>query len=110
MLAVDTLGRIFRRAIELNILQPLHPRRVIPVISLYADDVILFCHPSQSDTIAVKEILQLFGRTSGLPVNFLKSTTTLIKCDIDAPMPVITNLGCPIVDLPITYLGIPLTI
>ena len=70
VLAVDTLGRLFRRAIELNVLQQLHPRKDIPVISLYADDVILFCHSSPEDTLAVKEILQLFGRASGLRVNF----------------------------------------
>ena len=110
VLAVDALGRLFRRAMELNILRPLHPRRVIPVISLYADDVILFCHPSPEDTLAVKEILQLFGRASGLRVNFQKSTATLIRCDMDLAAPVLANLTCPIVDLPITYLGIPLTI
>lgn len=110
VLAVDTLGRLFRRAIELNVLQQLHPRRNIPVISLYADDVILFCHSSPEDTLAVKEILQLFGRASGLRVNFQKSTATLIRCDADAAAPAIANLGCPLVDLLITYLGIPLTI
>lgn len=45
VLVVDKLGRLFHRAIELRVLQQLHPRRVIPVISLYADDVILLCHP-----------------------------------------------------------------
>ena len=78
--------------------------------TLYADDVILFCHPSPEDTLAVKEILQLFGRASGLRVNFQKSTATLIRCDMDLAAPTLTNLACPIVDLPITYLGIPLTI
>ncbi|XP_044983690.1 uncharacterized protein LOC123450584 [Hordeum vulgare subsp. vulgare] len=110
VLAVDTLGRLLHRATELGILQQLHPRRSIPVVSLYADDVILFCHPSRGDIEAVKSILQLFGRASGLQVNFLKSSATLIRCDPVAATPVVDLLGCPIVDLPITYLGIPLTI
>ena len=60
--------------------------------------------------MAVKGVLQLFGRASGLQVNFLKSSATLICCDTDDVAPTIDALGCPIVDLPITYLGIPLTI
>uniref|UniRef100_A0A8R7R6Y0 Reverse transcriptase domain-containing protein n=1 Tax=Triticum urartu TaxID=4572 RepID=A0A8R7R6Y0_TRIUA len=110
VLAVDTLSRLLRRATETGILQQLHPRRPIPAVSLYADDVILFCHPTQGDTMAVKGVLQLFGRASGLQVNFLKSSATLIYCDADDVAPIIDALGCPIVDLPITYLGIPLAI
>uniref|UniRef100_A0A453EH50 Reverse transcriptase domain-containing protein n=1 Tax=Aegilops tauschii subsp. strangulata TaxID=200361 RepID=A0A453EH50_AEGTS len=46
VLAVDTLGRLIRRAHDTGILQPLHPRRPIPAIA------------------AVKEILDLFGRAA----------------------------------------------
>ena len=99
VLAVDTLGRLFRRAIDLGIIQQLHPRRVI-----------LFCHPSPGDVEAVKEILHLFGRASGLLVNFTKSTATMLRCDPVEAAPVVEHLGCPIVELPITYLGVPLTI
>jgi hypothetical protein len=60
ILAVDVLDRLIRRAAELGILHELHPWRRIPEISLYADDVILFCHPSHSDLMAVKEILRIF--------------------------------------------------
>uniref|UniRef100_A0A453I001 Reverse transcriptase domain-containing protein n=2 Tax=Aegilops tauschii subsp. strangulata TaxID=200361 RepID=A0A453I001_AEGTS len=110
VLAVDTLGRLFKRVAELGIIRRLHPSRSIPPISLYADDVVLFCHPQQEDIDAVKAILQLFGRASSLRVNFTKSTATLIRCDDDAVLPVVESLGCPIVAFPITYLGIPLTI
>uniref|UniRef100_A0A453EUU2 Reverse transcriptase domain-containing protein n=1 Tax=Aegilops tauschii subsp. strangulata TaxID=200361 RepID=A0A453EUU2_AEGTS len=110
VLAVDTLGHLFKRATELGIIRQLLPSRSIPPISLYVDDVTLFCHPQPDDIEVVKAILQLFGRASGLHVNFAKSTATLIGCEDDTVMPVIESLGCPIVDLPITYLGIPLTI
>jgi hypothetical protein len=84
-----------------------------------------------SDVVAVREILDLFERASGLRVNYQKSTATLIRCasddaataitQLDCPITLIrcasddaattiTQLDCPIVDLPITYLGIPLTI
>uniref|UniRef100_A0A453I048 Reverse transcriptase domain-containing protein n=1 Tax=Aegilops tauschii subsp. strangulata TaxID=200361 RepID=A0A453I048_AEGTS len=101
---------MFKRVAELGIIRRLHPSRSIPPISLYADDVVLFCHPQQEDIDAVKAILQLFGRASSLRVNFTKSTATLIRCDDDAVLPVVESLGCPIVAFPITYLGIPLTI
>lgn len=110
VLAVDVLGRLITRAIEAGIMQQLHPRRTMPSISLYADDVILFCHASAGDVEAVKAILKLFGQASGLHVNYAKSSATLIRCETDEAAHVIQHLGCPIVDLPITYLGIPLTI
>lgn len=110
VLAVDTLGRLFKRAVDMGILRRLHPSKPIPPISLYADDVVLFCHPTFDDIEAVMAILHLFGRASGLRVNYAKSAAALIRCDADVAAPVVELLGCPIVELPITYLGIPLTI
>jgi hypothetical protein len=49
VLAVDIIGRLFRRATELGVLRQLHPRPVLPSISLYADDVILFWHPLREE-------------------------------------------------------------
>lgn len=80
----------------------------MPAVSLYADDVVLLCHPSEGDVIAVKEILHLFGRVSGLQVNYAKSSASLLRCSEEDVAPVTEHLACPIVDLPITYLGIPL--
>jgi hypothetical protein len=83
---------------------------MVPSISLYADDVILFCHPTNDDITAVKEILRVFGQASGLQVNYAKSSATLIRCETDEETNAVELLGCPIVELPISYLGIPLTI
>jgi hypothetical protein len=82
----------------------------IPAYSLYADDVILFCHPTVSGVIAIKGILQLFGHAFGLKVNFGKSSTSLLNCNADTVAPAIELLGCPVVVLPLIYVGIPLTI
>lgn len=79
-------------------------------MSLYVDDAILLFHPTTEETIAVREILHLFGQASGLQVNFSKSSTSLLNCDHSTILPAIQHLGCPIVELPLTYLGIPLTI
>lgn len=110
VLAVDVLGKLFKHAVRLGILQRLHPRKDVPPISLYADDVVLFCHPTPSDLEAVKEILHLFGRASGLNVNFAKSSASPLRCSQEMATPILAQLGCPVVDLPITYLGIPLTL
>jgi hypothetical protein len=82
----------------------------IPTFSLYADDVVLFCHPTPDDIVAIKEILLLFGRASGLQVNFTKSSASLLHCDPLDAAPVVEHLSYPIVEMPITYLGIPLAI
>uniref|UniRef100_A0A453A7A9 Reverse transcriptase domain-containing protein n=1 Tax=Aegilops tauschii subsp. strangulata TaxID=200361 RepID=A0A453A7A9_AEGTS len=102
------LNGLLRRAHSLGILQPLHPRRHIPAISLYADDVMVFCHATADDTTAIREILALFGRASGLKVNFTKSSATILHGD-QAATEMITHLGCPVATLPITYLGIPMS-
>jgi hypothetical protein len=107
---VDTLGRLIKHATSLQVLQKLHPRRPVPEVSLYADDLVLFCHPTPEDLASVKAIFQLFGKASGLRVNYTKSTATLLNCTPDDATAVPTTLGCQLAELPITYLGIPLTI
>ncbi|XP_071681454.1 uncharacterized protein [Lolium perenne] len=95
---------------DMAVLQQLHPRRTLPSISLYADDVIIFCHPSANDSMAIKKILSLFGHAFGLRINYAKSSATLIRCDQETAAPATQLLGCPIVQFPFSYLGIPLTI
>jgi hypothetical protein len=107
---IFVLSRLFRPATKVGILKELHPRRHIPGISLYADDVVLFCHPSCDDIAAVKEILLLFGRASGLLVNYGKSSAALINGTDEDTTVVTAGLGCPMTTMPMTYLGIPLTI
>ena len=77
-LVVDILGRLIKRAIDDGILQRLHPQRPIQAISLYADDVVLFCQPSPANLAAVKGILEIFRRASGMRINYAKSSATLL--------------------------------
>lgn len=109
-MVIDILGCLIRRAASPDILQQLHPRRHVSQISPYTDDVLMFCHLTPSDTLAVKAILELFGHSSGLAVNFAKCSIVLVNCTPDDAAAVSDGLGCPCVDLPITYLGILLTI
>jgi hypothetical protein len=110
VLAVDTLGRLVTHAATVGILQGLHPTKTIPVVSLYADDVVMFCLPTMDVIVAVREILLLFGRMSGLQVNFAKSSATLIHRVLDDTTSVVQEFGCPIVELPITNFAISLNL
>ena len=97
-----------RHALQTGILQQLHPRRAIPAISLYADDVMLFCHATNKEIATVKGILDMFGTTSGLRVNYAKSSAMILHADGHG-VGLLEPLGCPVVALPVTYLGIPLS-
>jgi hypothetical protein len=110
VLAIDVLGRLIRRAATLGILEELHPHRRVLEMSPYAVDVVLFYRPTSDDTAAVHEIPHLFSKASGLRVNYSKSSAALINCTKAEAAIVTAGLGCPIVEMPLIYLGIPLTI
>jgi hypothetical protein len=110
MLAIDALWRLIRQAIDVVILERLHPTKDIPVVSLYADDVVMFFHPTRADITIVGSILHLLGRASGLLVNYDKSSATTLNCEPGDNVVVTEELGCQLAELPLTYLGIPLTL
>ena len=110
VLAVDTLGRLLRRAHSLDILQPLHPLRHIPAISLYADDVVIFSHPDTHDIRAIRRILDVFGKASGLCTNLAKCSASPIRCDEGHVAMITSEMACPISYFPVKYLGLPLSL
>jgi hypothetical protein len=110
VLVVDVLGKLVSAATAAGVLAPLHPRRAIPRISMYADDVILFCRPTPEELIGTRETLRLFGRASGLITNHSKSSASTINCTEQDAEEVPRHFGCQVVQFPISYLGIPLTI
>jgi hypothetical protein len=65
-----------------GVLQRLHPRRPIPEVSFYTDDVVVFCHVTPNDLDSVKAIFQLFGKASGLQLNYTKSMASLLTCTL----------------------------
>jgi hypothetical protein len=91
------------------LLQPL-PLRLIPYRgSLYADDLILFLTPVRLDLLFFKSILQVFEKASGLACNFDKCQIVPIRCDEAQVQLVQLLLLCPIIEFPIKYLGLPLS-
>lgn len=100
VLAIDTLGRLFRRAVKRGVLHQLHLRHAIPTISLHVDGVILSCHPSTKEIKAVNCMLQLFDRAFGMCDNYAKRAVTLLCCESDQAAQGIADLGCLMVSMP----------
>jgi hypothetical protein len=69
ILAMDPLQRISDKATKAGLLaSPVKMRT-----SLYADDAVLFLRPIAADITNLQQLLNLFGRASGLWTNILKS-------------------------------------
>jgi hypothetical protein len=66
ILVMDVLGLLFSKAEEAGLLQQLSRRIKFHRISIYADDVAVFLHPTAEETSITLDILQLFGDASGL--------------------------------------------
>jgi hypothetical protein len=73
ILVMDVLNLIVTRASDEGLLQPLSSRSIQHRVSLYADDVVIFLQPDASDVDLIVRILHLFGETSDLKTNILKS-------------------------------------
>ncbi|KAE8778006.1 Serine/threonine-phosphatase BSL2-like protein [Hordeum vulgare] len=110
VIAMETLTTMMVKAHELKILEKLNGCKLLQRLSLYADDVVLFIRPSRADITFVKEVLVIFGKASGLHVNFVKSSTILIPGE-DHDEEVVTNaLPWKIDHFPCKYLGLQLGI
>ncbi|KAM0830680.1 hypothetical protein ACQ4PT_066055 [Festuca glaucescens] len=79
-------------------------------ISVYADDVIIFCKPVRAELASVKAILQMFGDASGLCVNYRKTSATLIRGQEGDAERITEVLGCEMTEFPIKYLGMQLAL
>jgi hypothetical protein len=87
---------------------PLGMSAIKHCISLYADDVVIFVSPVETDLL-IKDILDLFFRATGLLTNFVKSQAFCIRCDERHADMISELLGCVVASFPCTYLGVPLS-
>jgi hypothetical protein len=76
--------------------------------SFYADDAALFLNPAKEEVKIVFELLDFFGKTSGLRINLNKCIVFPIGCENLYPG-FLEHLDCSIGSLPCTYLGLPLS-
>ncbi|KAK1574356.1 hypothetical protein QYE76_018595 [Lolium multiflorum] len=108
--AMEVLTAVIKKAAERQLFSGLAGILERQRISIYADDVVIFCKPLSIELEATKAILQVFGEASGLRVNYRKTSATLIReqeGDVDR---VAETLGCEVVGFPIRYLGMQLAL
>ena len=77
-MAIDVLNSLLVHTHRHGFMQCLTARHAASSISLYADDVVVFCHPSTHDLRVIRELLRVFGVASGLRTNFAKCLATPI--------------------------------
>lgn len=109
VIVIEYLSRLVKMAVD-NKQLDLYKSGGIAVEShfVYADDVIFFCRASTKALTALKEILNEFIAFSGLQINAGKSSIIFSKRVADSAQ-LAAILGFQINELPIRYLGTPLT-
>ncbi|KAJ4785579.1 RNA-directed DNA polymerase (reverse transcriptase)-related family protein [Rhynchospora pubera] len=76
----------------------------------YADDTLLFAPATPPALQALKTTLELFSTVSGLSINFAKSCFVPVNLQPSLFADVQSVLQCSPAELPVTYLGLPLTL
>lgn len=110
ILAIDGLQRVLELATEEGILSPLRGRFASIRVSLYADDAVIFLNPVRDEVSSLLSILEQFGATTGLRLNWTKCSVAPIRCsELDLDHILEPFIGQR-VNFPITYLGLPLTL
>jgi hypothetical protein len=74
----------------------------------YADDTLLIMPADVVQLDKLKDILRLFSTSTGLQVNYHKTTIVPINIDTDHAQALAQSFGCKVESLPFTYLGLPL--
>jgi len=74
----------------------------------FADDTLLFCEANEVYLQNIKRILVSFQAFSGLAVNYTKSGLVVLGKEGTWAQAMAEYLGCTLINLPVTYLGVPL--
>ncbi|XP_073363327.1 uncharacterized protein [Aegilops tauschii subsp. strangulata] len=108
---IHIVAKLFAKfAVTKGIIRRLTDRLAASSISLFADDVVIFCHPDPSELAVVSGLLDYFGAVSGLRTNVAKCSAAPIQCTPEVSDAVGSSLTCPVVAFPIQYLGLPLSL
>ena len=110
VLVINTINKLLAKATVLEILRKFARRDMVTTVSLYADDVVIFCHPDETELRAIRSILALFRHVSGLHTNFAKCSVSPIACSEEVALTAATVMECQLEPFPVKYLGIPLGI
>jgi mannosylglycoprotein endo-beta-mannosidase len=108
ILAMEPLQRLLDLATRDGLMSPINNRIARLRASLYADDAAIFVNPIKQDIQVLADILELFGKASGLITNRSKCAVYPIRCDDIDLQEIIEGFNCPVQSFPCTYLGLPL--
>lgn len=108
-LVMDVLSRLIERKVHGNELDTYKVNGTTSISHLmYAEDILLFCKANPRSLLVIKDLLHQFSEFTGLQVNAQKSSIILTKaCQDDNSFS--NNLDFTRSNLPITYLGLPIT-
>src|SRR3954471_23217879 len=73
----------------------------------YADDTFLIMQADVDQVRVLKDALQVFSQSTGLAINYRKSSMYPINLDDANLSTLATAFGCQTGSLPFTYLGLP---
>jgi hypothetical protein len=107
---MEVVTLLICRAAEQGLLSGIGNCNNLQRLSIYADDVILFAKPTVQDLVTIREIFRVFGRVSGLYINYAKTSATVIRGGEQTKELVVDTLHCSIKDFPIKYLGLQLAL
>ncbi|XP_026399311.1 uncharacterized protein LOC113295170 [Papaver somniferum] len=111
LFCMEALSRTYSHVEDLGIISGVQICKNAPFINhlLFTDDCMVFCKANLSEAQNLKDILNLFGNTSGQLINFSKSGVFFSKNTDPALMPNICNLlGVQALPINDKYLGSPL--
>ena len=74
----------------------------------YADDTLLVLPAEVDQVMAIKNLLQKFSISTGLEINYHKSTMVPINVDSNQMETLAAGFGCKVESPPFTYLGLPM--
>jgi len=85
------------------------PSSDFPIVQ-YADDTLLIMEADVNQLVLLKGLLDIFALSTGLTVNYSKSSMYPINVHPDRLAILATGFGCSTGSMPFTYLGLPMGI
>lgn len=110
ILVMEVLTKLVRKAEDNGLLLPLSTWPMGHRLSIYADDVVLFASPTESELAFVKSMMASFGQASGLKVNIAKSAILPIRCDAEQTTRAQQQMECVLASISGHYLDLSLSI
>lgn len=109
LLIADILQKLIQKFTSEGLLKhPISSENNCPVMQ-YADDILIVVEGTLIQAQILREVLNAFAVTTGLQLNYSKSTFVPIALTDDEQNQISSVLGCSVAAFPQTYLGLPLT-